>query len=73
MARRLSPRRSTCEYAAGAFTLHYFDHCFPVAPQSYVCFWNTGVTHSRLRLGENPEPLAEYDSILTAIRAFAAP
>ena len=23
-------------YAAGAFTVHYFDHCFPVAPRSYA-------------------------------------
>ena len=24
------------EYAAGAFTVHYFEHCFPVAPRSYA-------------------------------------
>ena len=23
-------------YAAGAFTVHYFEHCFPVAPPSYA-------------------------------------
>jgi len=55
-------------YAAGAFTLHYFDHCFPVAPQSYALILEHRRDALTTLLGEDAEALAEYDSILTAIR-----
>ena len=55
-------------YAAGAFTVHYFDHCLPVAPQSYALILEQRRDALASFLGEAPEPLAEYDSILTAIR-----
>ena len=51
-----------------AFTIHYFDHCWPVAPQSYALILEQRRDALATFLGEVPEPLAEYDSILTAIR-----
>ena len=56
------------QYAAGTFTIHYFDHCWPVAPQSYALILGQRRDELTTFLGEAPEPLAEYDSILTAIR-----
>ena len=56
------------QYASGAFTIHYFDHCWPVAPQSYGLILEQRRDALTTFLGEAPEPLAEYDSILTAIR-----
>src|SRR5437870_3457962 len=55
-------------YASGAFTIHYFDHCWPVAPPSYAFILEQRRDELAAFLGEAPEPLAEYDSILTAIR-----
>ncbi len=55
-------------YASGAFTIHYFDHCWPVAPQSYALILEQRRNELAAFLGGAPEPLAEYDSILTAIR-----
>jgi (1->4)-alpha-D-glucan 1-alpha-D-glucosylmutase len=56
------------EYAAGAFTLRYFDHCLPVAPQSYAMVLEPCRDELAALLGDNVEALAEYDSILTAIK-----
>lgn len=56
------------QYAAGAFTLHYYEHCWPVAPQSYALILEQRRDALATFLGEAPEPLAEYDSIVTAIR-----
>src|SRR5439155_26754146 len=56
------------EYAAGAFTVHYFEHCFPIAPDSYAMILEYRRDELATLLGEDVEPLAEYDSILTAIR-----
>jgi (1->4)-alpha-D-glucan 1-alpha-D-glucosylmutase len=56
------------QYAAGAFTIHYYDHCWPVAPQSYAMILEQRRDELATFLGGAPEPLAEYDSILTAIR-----
>jgi (1->4)-alpha-D-glucan 1-alpha-D-glucosylmutase len=56
------------EYAAGAFTIHYFDHSFPVAPRSYALLLEHRHDELAALLGQDAEALAEYDSILTAIR-----
>jgi (1->4)-alpha-D-glucan 1-alpha-D-glucosylmutase len=56
------------EYAAGTFTVHYFDHRLPVAPQSYAMILEYQRDELAFLLGEDAESLAEYDSILTAIR-----
>ena len=54
-------------YAAGAFTVHYFEHCFPVAPRSYAMILEHRRDELAALLGEDAEALAEYESILTAI------
>jgi (1->4)-alpha-D-glucan 1-alpha-D-glucosylmutase len=60
-------------YVAGALILQYFDHDFPVAPQSYVMFLEHRHDELTTCLAEDPGSLAEYDSILTAIRHLAPP
>jgi (1->4)-alpha-D-glucan 1-alpha-D-glucosylmutase len=56
------------EYAAGTFTVHYFEHCFPVAPGTYAMPLEYRRDTLAALLAEDPEALVEYDSILTAIR-----
>ena len=56
------------EYAAGTFTVHYFEHCFPVTPHSYVMILEHRRDELAALLGPDAEALAEYDSILTALR-----
>lgn len=58
-------------YVAGALILQYFDHDFPVAPQSYVMLLEHRHDELAALLAEAPDSLAEYDSILTAIRHLA--
>jgi (1->4)-alpha-D-glucan 1-alpha-D-glucosylmutase len=58
-------------YVAGALMLQYFDQDFPVAPQSYVMLLEHRHDELTALLAENPESLAEYESILTAIRHLA--
>jgi (1->4)-alpha-D-glucan 1-alpha-D-glucosylmutase len=55
-------------YAAGAFTIHYFDHSFPVAPRSYAMILEHRHDELTALLEHDAEALAEYDSILTTIR-----
>ena len=55
-------------YAAGAFTIHYFDHSFPVTPRSYAMILEHRHDELTALLEHDAEALAEYDSILTAIR-----
>lgn len=56
------------EYADGAFTIHYFDHCFPVAPHTYAMLLEYRRDELAALLGPDSEALAEYESILTALR-----
>jgi (1->4)-alpha-D-glucan 1-alpha-D-glucosylmutase len=60
------------QFEAGTFTLHYFDHRFPLAPQSYALVLKRRFDDLELLLGEGSEPLTEYQSILTAIRNLPA-
>jgi (1->4)-alpha-D-glucan 1-alpha-D-glucosylmutase len=60
-------------YASGAFILRYFDRDFPVAPQTYLMVLEPRHDELAALLAEAPESLAEYDSILTAIRHLAPP
>ena len=64
----LESQQLRLQYAAGAFTVQYFEHGFPVAPQSYAMILDYRHDELATLLGEDVEPLAEYDSILTAIR-----
>src|SRR5439155_6970184 len=54
-------------YAAGAFTVHYFDHRFPVSPCSYGTILGHRIEELESTLGADAAPLIEYQSILTAI------
>jgi (1->4)-alpha-D-glucan 1-alpha-D-glucosylmutase len=54
-------------YAAGVFTLHYFDRRFPVAPQTYAIILGYRRDELTTLLAANDQALAEYDSILTAL------
>jgi (1->4)-alpha-D-glucan 1-alpha-D-glucosylmutase len=54
-------------YEAGAFTVHYFDHRFPVAPCTYGVILVQGLHELEHLLGATAEPFIEYQSILTAI------
>jgi (1->4)-alpha-D-glucan 1-alpha-D-glucosylmutase len=54
-------------YAAGAFTLHYFDHRFPVAPHSYAQILKYNLEELERTLGADAPALQEYQSILTAV------
>jgi (1->4)-alpha-D-glucan 1-alpha-D-glucosylmutase len=52
----------------GTFTLHYFDHCFPVTPDSYRDVMEHRLQELQQRLPAEAAELVEYQSILTAIR-----
>jgi (1->4)-alpha-D-glucan 1-alpha-D-glucosylmutase len=56
------------EYAAGAFTIRYFDHCFPVAPHTYPLILERRPDELVTLYEKSGEALAEYDSIITAIK-----
>lgn len=64
----LESQQLCLQYAAGAFTVHYFEHYFPITPQSYAMILEYRRDALTSLLEENVEPLVEYDSILTAIR-----
>ncbi|HJU04167.1 MAG TPA: malto-oligosyltrehalose synthase [Nitrospiraceae bacterium] len=55
-------------YGEGAFTVQYFDNSFPVAPRSYAMILEHRHDELVSRLEKDHESLAEYDSILTAVR-----
>jgi (1->4)-alpha-D-glucan 1-alpha-D-glucosylmutase len=59
-------------YAAGVFSLNYFDHCFPVAPRSYAQILSQCLDELKQKLGEEALPLLDYQSILTAVRNLPA-
>src|SRR5262249_13324876 len=55
-------------YEAGAFTLHYFEHRFPLEPHSYETILARAAEGLAERLGPDSPALAEYESIRTAVR-----
>jgi (1->4)-alpha-D-glucan 1-alpha-D-glucosylmutase len=54
-------------YEAGAFSIHYFDHHFPVGPCTYARVLVHALPELGQRLGDTSEHFIEYQSILTAI------
>jgi (1->4)-alpha-D-glucan 1-alpha-D-glucosylmutase len=54
-------------YDSGSFTIHYFDHRFPVAPNGYARILSQDLAGLEARLGPDAAPLNEYKSILTAL------
>ncbi|MBL8800288.1 MAG: malto-oligosyltrehalose synthase, partial [Planctomycetia bacterium] len=59
-------------YAAGAFTIHYFDHRFPVAPRSYWLILSQRLDELEKLLEPGAAALLEYQSILTALKNLPA-
>ena len=55
-------------YADGGFVVTYFDHRFPVAPQSWEGILSFRLHELTARVGEQDEQLQELLSILTALR-----
>ncbi|MBV9198479.1 MAG: hypothetical protein JOY83_01865 [Alphaproteobacteria bacterium] len=56
------------EYVAGAFSIAYYDHRFPVAPDTYPMVLEGVFARLEDELGHRQEQVQELASILTAIR-----
>jgi (1->4)-alpha-D-glucan 1-alpha-D-glucosylmutase len=54
-------------FEGGAFTLHYYDRRFPIAPRSYARILAHRADELERRLAADSLDLAEYQSILTAV------
>jgi (1->4)-alpha-D-glucan 1-alpha-D-glucosylmutase len=54
-------------FDGGAFSVHYFDHHFPVAPCTYADILRLRLGELEHELGKDSYDLIEYQSILTAI------
>jgi (1->4)-alpha-D-glucan 1-alpha-D-glucosylmutase len=67
-AKVLEAQQLRLAYADGAFTLHYFDHRFPIAPRSYGIILGHGVPDVEKVLGAESPETNEYQSILTAVK-----
>jgi (1->4)-alpha-D-glucan 1-alpha-D-glucosylmutase len=63
----LEAQQIRLSYATGAFTMHYFEHRFPVAPCSYAMILEDRIEDLKTTLGAEAAPFVEYQSILTAI------
>ena len=69
-ARSWRPASSRLAFADGAFSLHYFDHRFPVAPHSYAPDPGAPAwTSWSAPWAPDVAALHEYQSILTAVSA----
>jgi (1->4)-alpha-D-glucan 1-alpha-D-glucosylmutase len=56
------------EYANGALSIAYYDHAFPVAPDTYPLVLNGVLGRMEAELGHRHVQVEELASILTAIR-----
>jgi (1->4)-alpha-D-glucan 1-alpha-D-glucosylmutase len=54
-------------YEAGVFTLHYFEHRFPLAMCTYARILSHRIDELEKRLGSTADQFLEYQSILTAL------
>jgi (1->4)-alpha-D-glucan 1-alpha-D-glucosylmutase len=55
------------EFAAGAFSIRYFDNVFPVSPCTYGMVLGDRLHELKVALGEDAPPVVEYLSILSAV------
>jgi (1->4)-alpha-D-glucan 1-alpha-D-glucosylmutase len=67
-AKVLEAQQLPLHYEAGAFTIRYFEHRFPVAPRSYGLILGYRLEELEKRLGSLDPAFAEYQSILTAVK-----
>jgi (1->4)-alpha-D-glucan 1-alpha-D-glucosylmutase len=63
----LEAQQIRLDYAAGAFTVCYFEHRFPVDPGSYGTVLGQRPDELAQRLGADSPAFLEYQSILTAV------
>ncbi len=70
--RALELQQIRLQYEAGAFTLHYFDHRLPVAPDTWSKILTYNLEQLETALGKDAPHLQEYQSILTAVRNLPA-
>jgi (1->4)-alpha-D-glucan 1-alpha-D-glucosylmutase len=63
----LESQQIRLEYAAGAFTICYFENRWPVSPNSYGLILGHRREDLEQQLGPEDPALAEYQSILTAV------
>jgi (1->4)-alpha-D-glucan 1-alpha-D-glucosylmutase len=68
----LELQRLQLGYADGAFSIHYFDHRFPVSPDSYGMILELQLSELQGALGAESPARLEYESILTAIKHLPA-
>jgi (1->4)-alpha-D-glucan 1-alpha-D-glucosylmutase len=54
-------------YEAGTFSIHYFEHHFPVDPGTYNQILGHGIEELEAELGKESADFTEYESIRTAI------
>ena len=62
----------TLRYGAGAFTIHYFEHRFPVAPETSLLCLRLRFDDLEQTLGKGSADFMEYHSILTALAHLPA-
>jgi len=60
------------EFAAGTFSITYFDHRFPVDPASAARILGQRADQLEQAFAADPEALVEYQSILTAVKHLPA-
>ncbi|HVS35227.1 MAG TPA: malto-oligosyltrehalose synthase, partial [Gemmataceae bacterium] len=63
----LETQQLRLEYAAGAFTIRYYDNIFPVSPCTYALILGHRIDDLKADLGETAPALTEYLSILSAV------
>jgi (1->4)-alpha-D-glucan 1-alpha-D-glucosylmutase len=63
----LESQQIRLQFADGAFTIHYFNNCLPVAPCSYETILSQRTEELKAALGEDSPPVLEYLSILNAV------
>ncbi len=67
-AKALEGQQIRLSYEAGAFALNYFEHRFPIAPQTYALILGERLEELQRVLGADSPAFIEYQSILTAVK-----
>ncbi|MEJ2686622.1 MAG: malto-oligosyltrehalose synthase [Gammaproteobacteria bacterium] len=62
----------TFDEQAGAFSVQYYEHRFPIDPSTYGDILGAGLDRLRHRLGDDSLELAEYQSLITAFQNLPA-
>ena len=68
----LESQKLQLQFDAGAFSVHYFEHRFPLTPRSYSHVLGRGLADLEQSLPTDAAPILEYRSILTAIEHLPA-